>query len=278
VMAAMGMGNMMPNLSDVHLAQKTVGEETITIDGQKHDCWIVQTDIGSVEMPGAMGAKLNGGKVTSWIDKKLLLDLQSDATMNMSMAGGISTETHIKTVKKDLQIDGAIADATFAFTPPDGAKQVDKMSLFGSVGSTADLEGESAPDFTVKSLEGKQFRLADLKGKPVLLDFWASWCGPCKQSMPVVEKIAKDYKDQLTVLGVNAAEEREVAAEFLKRNPMSYPSALSTDSTVLKDYKVDALPTFVLIGADGKIAAYQSGYGGEEMLRAMLQKAGLAKK
>jgi thiol-disulfide isomerase/thioredoxin len=277
LMDAMGLGNMMPNPADLHLAMKTTGEESIAIDGEKHDCWVVSTDMGSIQLPAAVqGAKISGGKMTTWIDKKLGIDLQSDTTMKVSMEGGISTESHIKMVKKDLQIDAPVADALFAFTPPEGAKEVEKLSLFGSLGSTPDLAGQTAADFTLKTLDGKPYSLSAMKGKPVLLDFWASWCGPCKKSMPAVEKVFQDYKAQgLSVLSVNAGEEREVVADFVKRNPVGYPGVLSADSTVLKDYKVSALPTFVLIGSDGKIVAYETGFGGGEMLRAMLEKVGL---
>ncbi len=279
MMDAMGIGDMAPNLGDIRLSQKTTGEESVTIDGAKHDCWVVSTDIGSMDLPGAAkGGKITGGKVTAWIDKKLGIDLQNDTTMKVAM-DAITTEMHIRSVKKDIQIDGPIADSVFTFTPPEGAKEVEKLALFGGVGSTPDLVGQTAADFTLQSLDGKPYRLSEMKGKPVLLDFWATWCGPCRKSMPAVEKVTKDYKDQgLVVLGINAAEERDSVVEFLKKMPMAYPGVLSGDSSVLKDYQVGALPTFVLIGGDGKIVAYETGFGGDEMLAAMLAKAGLSKR
>jgi thiol-disulfide isomerase/thioredoxin len=275
MMEGMGLGGMMPNLSDIRLTQKTTGEETITLDGQKHDCWVIRTDMGALELPAApKGAKLSDAIFTTWIDKKTLLDLQRDVTMKVSV-GAMSTDTHIKTVKKDLVIDGPIADSTFSFTPPEGAKEVDKLSLFGGISSTPELVGKAAPDFTVQSVDGKPYSLSSLKGKPVLLDFWATWCAPCRKAMPSIDKLFQDYKDQgLMVLGVDGAEERTLVQDFLKKTPMAHPAVLSGESTILKDYQVKAFPTFVLIGPDGKIADYQMGFGGDEMLRDMLEKAG----
>ena len=280
IMAAMGIGDMAPKLADVHMPPKTIGEESVTIDGQKHDCWVVRTDIGAMELPAAaQGAKLSDGVMTYWFDKKLGIDLQSTIAMKVSTPGGLSIETRLKTVKKEFAIDGPMDDSLFAFTPPEGAKEVEKLTLFGSFGATPDLVGKAAPEFTVPAPDGKPYSLAALQGKPVLLDFWATWCAPCRASMPTVEQISRDYKDQgLVVLGVNSGEDRDTVREFLKKTPMPYPAVLGVDNGILKDYQVTVYPTFVLIGADGKIAAYEMGFGGEARLRAMVEKAGLAKK
>jgi thiol-disulfide isomerase/thioredoxin len=281
IMAAMGMSDFMPNMADLQLTHKTIGEETVTIDGQKHDCWVVETHMGDMDLPGpAKGAKMTGGVVTYWIDKKLGIDLQNVVTAKVSMPGGGSTvEMHNKSVKKELVVDGPMDDSLFAFTPPEGAKEVEKLTLFGSFGATPDLVGKAAPEFTVPAPDGKPYSLAALQGKPVLLDFWATWCAPCRASMPTVEQISRDYKDQgLVVLGVNSGEDRDTVREFLKKTPMPYPAVLGVDNGILKDYQVTVYPTFVLIGADGKIAAYEMGFGGEARLRAMVEKAGLAKK
>ncbi|HUB80207.1 MAG TPA: redoxin domain-containing protein [Bryobacteraceae bacterium] len=280
IVESMGMNDFMPNMADMHITSKTTGEETVPIDGQKHDCWVVHSDIGALELPpAARGAKISGGTVTMWIDKKLGIDLQSDTSMKLSVPGGPPMEVRVKSVKKDLHIDAPIPDSTFAFTPPEGAKEVDKLSLFGSLGMVPDLAGKPAPDFTLKTVDGKPYGLSSLKSRPVLLDFWATWCGPCRKAMPSVEKIYREFKDRgLVVLGVDAGEEHDVVAGFLKKTPLAYPAVLSGESTVLKDYQVKGYPSFVLIGPDGKIAGYEVGFSGEESLRGMLEKVGFSKK
>jgi thiol-disulfide isomerase/thioredoxin len=280
IIAAMGIGDMMPNMADFHLTQKTIGEESVTIDGQKHDCWVVETRIGDMELPAAAkGARILDGVMTQWIDKKLGIDLQNTVSMKLSMPGGVSTGMHQKTVKKELAIDGPIDDSLFVFTPPEGAREVEKLSLFGAPGAEPDLAGKDAPQFSVAALDGKTYTLAALQGKPVLLDFWATWCVPCRASMPAVERIFQEYKDQgLAVLGVNTGEERDTVEQFLRKTPMAYPAVMAGESGILEAYKVTAYPTFVMIGRDGKIAAYEVGFGGEGMLRGMLEKAGLAGK
>src|SRR5262249_24589852 len=124
---------------------------------------------------------------------------------------------------------------------------------------------------------GKSYNLSSLKGKVVLLDFWTSWCGPCRQAMPALETINREYTDRgLVILGIDAGEDRQTVENFLKTTPASYPVALSTESDILSAFKVTAYPTYVLIDANGKIVAYQTGFSGEPGLRNILARASSA--
>lgn len=274
ILSAMGMSNV-PDFTKIQTTQKTIGEETLEVDGQKHDCWILETHIGEMEVPSAPGAKMTGAVSKSWIDKKLLIDLKTDVAMKMQMPQMPDPmEMHMVMEKKDLKIDQPVAESLFQFTPPADAKEVD--NVMGGAMVKADLAGKAAPAFTVKGLDGATYSLESLKGKPVLLDFWATWCGPCRQSMPVLEKLHLAYKDQgLVVLAVNTGEDRATVAEFLKKSPVPYASALSGDSGIMQAYEVSAFPTFVMIGRDGKVVAHEVGYAGEDVLAAMPAKAGL---
>jgi len=258
----------------VSSTSKTLRDETLEIDGQKHDCWVVETKVGNMEIPQAQGAKVSDMVMTTWLDKKLGFDLQFAVSMKMEVAGN-SIGMNQKMVKKNLKLDEPMPDSLFAFTPPEGATETE--NLMGSTLPKADLAGKDALAFDIKALDGKSYSLAKLKDKPVLLDFWATWCGPCRKAMPAVEKMYQDFKEQgLVVLAVDAGEERAVVEEFLKKTPMPYPVALSGESKITESYHVGAFPTFVMIGRDGKIAAHLIGYGGEAELRDMAKKAGLA--
>jgi thiol-disulfide isomerase/thioredoxin/outer membrane lipoprotein-sorting protein len=276
------MGSNLPELSSIHVTYKTAGEETIDIDGQKHECWVVEMHIGEFSVPSPQAdkpqPKVSGAVMTSWIDKKLGIDVQFNFVMKMQM-GAQDMEMHQKVVKKNIKIDQPVDEALFTFTPPPGAKEVKGLKLFGAVTSKPDLAGKPAPAFEVKSLGGETFSLAALKGKTVLLDFWATWCGPCRKSMPVLEKISSEFKNSdLVILGVNTGEDREVVEEFLKKTPLQYPAVLSGESGILESYGVTAYPTFILIGRDGNVIANEVGFGGEDQLRQMIDKAGLVAK
>jgi thiol-disulfide isomerase/thioredoxin len=278
VLAVMGM--KLPDVSSIHFSYKTTGEETIEIDGQKYECWVVELQIGEFALPSsqtdkAPPPKIPGSVMTSWIDKKLGIDVQSTLSMKMQI-GGMDVEVHQKMVKKNLKIDQPMDEALFTFTPPPGAKEVKELKFAASLPAKPGLAGKQAPEFQVKSLEGKTFGLAALKGKPVLLDFWATWCAPCRRSMPILDKIALELKNtDLVILGVNTGEDRKVVEAFLKKRPFEYPAVLSSESGILESYQVTAYPTFILIGRDGNILANDIGFGGEDQLRRMVEKAGL---
>jgi thiol-disulfide isomerase/thioredoxin len=278
VLAVLGM--KMPDMSSIHFSYKTVGEETIDIDGQKYECWVVELQIGEFALPAsqtdkAPPPKVTGSVMTSWIDKKLGIDVQSALAMKMQ-TGGTDLQMHQKMVKKNLRINQPVDEALFTFTPPPGATEVKELKFSASLPSPLDLAGREAPEFQVKSLGGKTFGLDALKGKPVLLDFWATWCAPCRRSMPVLDKLALELKNtDLVILGVNTGEDRKVVEAFLKKRPFEYPAVLSGESGILESYQVTAYPTFILIGRDGKIVANDIGFGGEDQLRRMVEKAGL---
>ena len=221
---------------------------------------------------------MTGAVMTSWIDKTLGLELRSTLAMKMVITGK-NVEMHQTTVKKNLKIDQPLPESLFVFTPPADAKEVKELTLFGAPAAKPDLAGKEAPAFEVKTIDGKAFRLSALKGKPVLLDFWATWCAPCRKSMPALDKISREMQgSDFVILGVNTAEDPKIVEAFLKKTPFAYPAVLSGDSGILESYEVTAYPTFILIGRDGKIIANEIGFGGEDQLRQLIDKAGLTRK
>jgi len=121
--------------------------------------------------------------------------------------------------------------------------------------------GGPASDFTLKSNQGKNIRLSDLRGQVVMLNFWASWCGPCRQEMPLLEKIHKKYSAAgFTLLGVNVEADPKEAEHLLKEVTVSFPILYDTTSKVSEAYKVDAMPTSVMIDCDGNISYLHRGY------------------
>jgi thiol-disulfide isomerase/thioredoxin len=284
MMSAMGM--KMPDLDSIHQSYKTLRDEALEIDGVKHDCWVVEDNIGELKVPlpqrDQPAAKATGLVMTMWVDKKLLIAMQTSTSMKMDFPnipapGMAALEMHQTIVVKNLKIDQPVDDALFTFTPPEGAKEVKELNFASAALPKADLTGKDAPAFEIRGLDGKLFNSTALRGKTVLLDFWATWCVPCRQSMPSVEKIYAEYKERgLVALAVNVEEAREVLEEFVKKTPFAYPVALSGESGILDAYKVTAYPTFVLIGSDGKVIAHEIGFGGEQMLRKMIGKSALA--
>jgi peroxiredoxin len=122
-----------------------------------------------------------------------------------------------------------------------------------------------APDFTLESRSGENLRLEDHRGEVVMLNFWASWCGPCRQEMPLMDELYSQYKDLgFTILAVNVDENREEAHRFLDKVPVSYPILYDPESSVSELYEVQAMPTTLMIDRNGNARylhyGYQPGY------------------
>lgn len=254
---------------------KTVRDETIEVDGQTYDCWVVTSNV-KIPPQAAMGGEISDGVMTSWIDKKFMIAVQEVIAYSYKVAPSagaapVQYQAKLKQITRSLKVDQPIAAEVFAFTPPPDAKEQPAQTA-----GRLDLTGKEAPTFKVVSLDGKSYSLDSLKGKTVLLDFWASWCGPCVRSMPILQKLHADYAAKgLVILAVDVGETRETVEKFLKTKPTPYPVTMGSESGVPEAYSVTVFPTFVLIGADGKIAAHQFGLN-EAGLAGIVAKAGFA--
>jgi peroxiredoxin len=125
----------------------------------------------------------------------------------------------------------------------------------------ADPTGSPAPAFTLGSRAGSAVSLAQYKGQVVMLNFWASWCGPCRQEMPLLESIYKKYNRLgFTLIGVNVEPDSNAANEWLKQTPVSFPILYDKDSKVSRMYDVAGMPSTVIIDRSGKVRVLHRGY------------------
>ncbi len=141
-----------------------------------------------------------------------------------------------------------------------------------------ELRGKAAPQFALTALDGKKVSLAELKGKPVVVNFWATWCGPCKLEMPWFQEFSEKYKkDGLVVLGLSQDDLETVPknqiAETAKKLGVSY-TILLPDEKVAKLYGgVDYLPETFYVGKDGTVLAETSGAPSKDQMEANIRKA-----
>ena len=116
--------------------------------------------------------------------------------------------------------------------------------------------GDPAPDFQLQDIEGQAVALSGLMGSPVILNFWASWCGPCKHEMPFIQQIYEDWQNEgIILLSINLREAYSVATQFMEENELSFPVLFDTDGSVSLDYKVSGIPTTFFIDVGGIIQA-----------------------
>ena len=120
---------------------------------------------------------------------------------------------------------------------------------------------QAAPDFTLKNRQGENIRLSDFRGQVVMINFWASWCGPCRQEMPLLEELYARYQPMgFTILGVNVEQDPAQALAMLRDIPVSFPVLFDSESRVSRRYEVVAMPSTVLIDRDGRIRHLHRGY------------------
>ncbi len=118
-----------------------------------------------------------------------------------------------------------------------------------------------APKFQLTSMAGKPISLESLKGQVVMINFWASWCGPCREEMPVLEKLYTKYKPMgFTMIGVNVEPDSKLAAEWLKATPVTFPILFDTKSEVSKLYQVSSMPSTVIVDRKGNLRWMHRGY------------------
>jgi len=118
-----------------------------------------------------------------------------------------------------------------------------------------------APQFTLSARGGPNVSLAQYHGQVVMINFWASWCGPCRQEMPLLESIYKKYnKLGFTLLGVNVEPDSKAADDWLQATPVSFPILYDKDSKVSKLYEVAGMPSTVIIDRRGKLRMLHRGY------------------
>ena len=127
--------------------------------------------------------------------------------------------------------------------------------------STAPTPGQAAPDFALKSLEGQNLRLREQRGRVVLLNFWATWCGPCREEMPQLSRLQDKYRSAgLLMLGVNVDDDTANAATVASKLGVKFPVLLDTDKQVSKLYDISAMPSTVIIDRDGRVRHLHKGY------------------
>lgn len=162
--------------------------------------------------------------------------------------------------------------AKVSSTAPSGAQNADDTPP----ASTGPFQpGTPAPDFEVATLDGKSVKLSSFKGHPVLIDFWATWCPPCREGLPITNKMHEQFKSQgLQVLAISN-EDAKTVKDFIDKNKYSMPTFIDPDGDSDKAYQIQGIPTTVVIDAEGKVSSYTMGLEPEESVLAALRKVGI---
>ena len=140
-------------------------------------------------------------------------------------------------------------------------------------GTTAQI-GRAAPDFKLSDLSGQEISLTQFRGKIVLLDFWATWCGPCRMTMPLLENLQKEYSGVMVQLAVNLEEPKDLVQDYVKSQGIRAQVLLDEQGSVAQAYGAEAIPRQVLIDKKGVVQYIQTGFSPamSSQLRAEIEK------
>ena len=137
------------------------------------------------------------------------------------------------------------------------------VSMLIMVGCSEDIvtdkvpaPGRPAPDFQLQDLDGQTVSLGEFRGRPVMVNFWATWCGPCRMEMPYIEEVSNDpdwTETGLVILAVNPGESAAIAGQFMEDNGLTFPVLLDIKTEVAKAYNVSAIPTTYFVDKNGII-------------------------
>ena len=234
-------------------------EAKLKMEGGERPCYVV-----ALKVP-------NQGNHKLWVDRASFLVLRHEEDSKRIKN---STPLLLRAVLevKHADLDFHPGPATFEFAPPAGAKEVETLN---PPGTKPPLVGQIAPEFILKAVDGERVALNDLRGKVVVLEFWATWCPPCRKELPAINKVNQEFKHQgLIVLGINA-EDTYTVNRFLKKNGYDFPTLIDDNRTVSKAYAVRLIPNLVIINREGMVVVHLAGLQPERGLVAALSMAGL---
>jgi thiol-disulfide isomerase/thioredoxin len=211
--------------------------------------------------------------------QRILLDLETGmllalrAVQNIENPNG-SYQSDVSYTLKSM-ICGAPVDAGL-FSLPSGLREVKELSPWNASRIKKRLAGKPAPDLAVTDIQGNPTTLSAFKGKTVLLDFWTTWCAPCRADGPALDKLYRKYGARdLAILGISVSEDRAIVEKFLKEHPHDYPVVLTTENEMPRPYQVGAFPTYIVIDGEGVVVSAVEGNQGLADLRQLLKKAGM---
>jgi thiol-disulfide isomerase/thioredoxin len=117
------------------------------------------------------------------------------------------------------------------------------------------LKDDKAPEFTLKSVDGKTVKLSDYKGKVVIIDFWATWCPPCRRGIPDLVSIQKEFKDKVVIIGISLDREKTIkdVPGFVKNNEINYPVVYGDDKVVIDYGGIQSIPTSFVVDKNGTV-------------------------
>lgn len=247
-------------------------DTVLEINGRDIPCYVVRATSKDMKrsLPNQSAEK------TFWIDKTQGTLLRSLDDKHSYLAAGparIPLRDEVKMTYTAVELDEPIVESLFTFTPSPDAKLFENFPDTRGSGGGVSLLGRTVPDLQLKSPDGRIISMDSFRGKPVLLDVWATWCGPCVQSLQQLAAIYQETKDKgLVFLTFDTDEESKTAADFLNKRGYTWPN-FHDDGAASDALSVTGVPRTLLIDAKGKVVLDKIGVADND-LRSEIAKLG----
>ena len=243
--------------------------ETLTVDGREIPCLVYS--FAAEEGQPVEGAVLRGAG-RAWYDPASGLVLKSQRELRVLQGGNPVSQNLVTTVNR-FSVDKPVSAERFVYAVPAGVRTVDNLDR---VTNPDAMTGQTAPDIALSRFDGTTTRLSDHRGKVVFLNFWATWCPPCRMEMPHIETLFRELKDAGDVVFLGASsEDKETITKFLKKNDYSFPMVTVDQQDVAVTYRTQSIPSIFVIDGEGVIRAHLVGAQTEQQMRRALAKAGI---
>ncbi len=261
-----------PDLSKLKEAER----RPCAIPGNDHVCVVLDGPLkrSTRYMSPTVTYQVLDGNARNMFDVETGL-LIASRTVEAIDNGRVAYQLDVTRILKRISY-GAPPDISLFKLPSTDLREVKELSRWNAAKMKKELTGKVAPELTVTDLRGEAVALSALKGRTVLLDFWTTWCPPCRADAPSLDKLHKKYGDkELTIVGISVSEEREIVEKFLKEHPHDFPVVLTTENEMPRPYQVGVFPTYIVVNQDGSFAAAVEGEKGFGDLKNLLKKAGM---
>lgn len=253
---------------------RLLGEEIVTLEnGTKYEAYKIEVEYE--KDPGMNNVMIS--PTNYLIEKNSSIVLRQDVQISTSAGSPNGQMTMLQTVRLiNFSLSPEFNNAQFSFAPPEQAKEVGELSLDGMESKTQnELVGEKAPDFKLESFAGDSVSLQSLGGNVVILDFWATWCGPCREAHPHLQKLHEELQDEgLIVLGINSEDDQTVEG-YMDHNNYTFTNLVDLNQSVASRYNITTIPSVYIIDREGRVSSHLLGYQPESRLRKAIEKAGL---
>jgi thiol-disulfide isomerase/thioredoxin len=285
VRIAKGLPHGLARLAQRLNSAEFLPEDTLTVDGKQYRCIRIHyrpTDLKKRDVPEMPEPKDVQHEATDegtyWIDKGRMVFVKIERHMTSTTTRKDSTE-HVASQDEVLQVfttvelNPSVPESSFAFNPPAQAKLVEEFPsqkrlelqqralAAAEENLNAELIGKSAPMVDLKSGDGELVSLSSYRGKPILIDVWATWCGPCVAMIPELKKLNTDLNAHgVVLLSVDVADDASAAAQLLRSQDVPWPN-LHDDGDKMRSafHASSAVPWQVFIDSNGKVAFYHRG-------------------